>query len=798
MSYKAGDLEIELFGIDNNAISSISKTSRALTSLSKAIASIQDTKITGLGTKLTSVFRQLSSAINSIDETRITALSNIGNAFNSISKIGKLEKVDFSKVSKGFEQLSIAITPFLDKIKSAEVSLNALYGTLSKASGKRIQNLLGNGSTSTNSKSRFGAFGFLNFAKWTTIFYASKRLGRAVADIAQSGADYTETLNLWETAMGKNITVATEFVNKMNEAYGISEKTLMNAQAIFKNMLGSLGQISDTTAYLLSEGVTQMAIDYASLYNVTFSKAFEKFQAALAGQVRPIRSVSGYDITENTLFQLYQSLGGTKSVRNLSRTEKQLLSILAVFNQMTASGAVGDLDKTMESFANQSRVMAEAWQEVKTWAGVLLTYIIQESGLLVKVNAVLITTARYFEAVARSLGAIQSFGGDPFGAMGNDIANTNNELDKLTGKLLDFDKFRALSSSDDNVLGLDERLLNALAGYESILGNANNKARELSDQWLKMLGFTIDENGELQLTQKQLANIRKEVATVVEFLSSPDGLSFLTSASSMLKSLFNTLSSLLPIISNIVEDTSPLIAITLQVVKGITDVLHWLGLLDDAILVIIGLKIAYRILQIGSTITKIYKENLLPFITKLKTQVTPALWETNKVVTKTQYAFLGLSASFAMLSLSNFLSTEMSAGKRIVTMFGAIAGAIIAASIAMNIFKQNWAGALSAALVVAGGVLTVSSAIPEFANGASNIDSGTLFIAGEMGKTEAVYTGSNGKTNVANIQQMQTAYRSALNDWWATARQDIPQFREVSRTGIYEIAKEGMVNRGEW
>ena len=46
----------------------------------------------------------------------------------------------------------------------------------------------------------------------------------------------------------------------------------MNAQATFKNMLGSLGQISESTAYALSEGITQMAIDYASLYNVNFEK----------------------------------------------------------------------------------------------------------------------------------------------------------------------------------------------------------------------------------------------------------------------------------------------------------------------------------------------------------------------------------------------------------------------------------------------------------------------------------------------------------------------------------------------
>ena len=102
-----------------------------------------------------------------------------------------------------------------------------------------------------------------------------------------------------------------------------------------------------------------------------------------------------------------------------------------------------------------------------------------------------------------------------------------------------------------------------------------------------------------------------------------------------------------------------------------------------------------------------------------------------------------------------------------VTMFLAVAGAITAAAVAMNIFKMNWAGALSAAALVSGAVFTVSTAIPNYEMGASDIDSGTVFRAGEFGKTEAVYTGSNGKTNVANVRQMEQAFYNALSRYGA-------------------------------
>ena len=385
----------------------------------------------------------------------------------------------------------------LQTLDAIIVRLNQISPALNSISKTAIATNKNTGGDKNRRNTNFGK-GLFNVAKLTTAFFLARRIGQAVGSIAQSGADYTETLNLWETSMGNNLSIATEFVNKMNQAYGISEKTLMNAQAIFKNMLGSLGQISDTMAYALSEGVTQMALDYASLYNVTFEKAFTKFQAALAGQVRPIRSVSGYDITENTLYQLYQSLGGTKTMRQLSRTEKQLLSILAIFNQMTASGAVGDLDKTMNSFASQSRVMAESWQQVKTYAGVLLTYLIQESGILVKINAVLIFMGDVLKALAEQMGAIEHFGGDIFGDVEVSAENAGKEVDKLKGKLFDFDKFRALNSGSDEDVAIDDKVLSALSKYETILGNASMQARKLADAWKQASGF-FDENGKLNL-----------------------------------------------------------------------------------------------------------------------------------------------------------------------------------------------------------------------------------------------------------------------------------------------------------
>ena len=96
------------------------------------------------------------------------------------------------------------------------------------------------------------------------------------------------------------------------------------------------------------------------------------------------------------------------------------------------------------------------------------------------------------------------------------------------------------------------------------------------------------------------------------------------------------------------------------------------------------------------------------------------------------------------------------------------------ATAAIAAFHTAWSkGALAASII--SGLAAVSAAFASFAinakksaeiqmhaMGASDIDGGTLFVAGEMGKTEMVYNGTNGKSNVANIQQIQQAMYNAL------------------------------------
>jgi hypothetical protein len=484
MGYSAGTLDLSILGVSDSAVASIDRTVKSLNSLSRAINKINNSNFYSAGIHLEYIFLKIAKATNSINTNNLENLASASKSLSALTKVSKLESMNWDTVASGFNKLSIAITPFLEKVKEAEASLTALYGVLSKSSGKKIGSLLdgGNGSPKS-SKNMFG--GLFRLGSLTAVLYTAKRLGKEVANIVQSGSDYTETLNLWQVAMRNNLDMAEEFVNKMNKAYGISSKTVMNAQATFKNMIGSLGQIDDATAYKLSEALVQMSADFSSLYNVKLESAFQKMQAMLAGQVRPIRS-AGLDMTETTLYQYYQALGGTKSMRQLNRTEKQLLSILAVYKQMGSAGALGDMTKTLNQFANQSRMMTEYWSELKVWSGLILKDFLDQGQVLIYINAALITATEIIKSIAKSKG----LGEENFiDGLFETTEATNEEIDKLQGKLLEFDKFRSLDQGDNNVLGIDQKLLEALSGYSSKIDEAQNEAQKLAETWLKALGI---------------------------------------------------------------------------------------------------------------------------------------------------------------------------------------------------------------------------------------------------------------------------------------------------------------------
>lgn len=822
MGYSVGNLELSIIGNSDSAVKSIHETAKALNSLSNSLNKLNSSQTVFAAEKLELLFRNIASATNAINGSAISNLANVGKALNNITNLSKLEKLDFTKIAKGFTVLTFQITPFVDKIKEAENGLTALYGLLQK-SGKAAS-ILSDPTGEGSGKKGGGVDKLFNLGKITAYFYMAKRVGKVVADIVQSGADYGETLNLWRVSMGEFNETATSFVNKMNEAYGISEKTLMNAQATFKNMLGSLGGISDQMAYNLSESVTKMAIDYSSLYNVAMEDAMEKFQSALSGQVRPVRSVSGYDITENTLYQLYQSIGGTKTVRQLNQTEKRLLAIYAIFNQMEASGAINDMDRTINSFANQSRIMSETFEETKQYAGLLVTNLLDSLGIMTSINAVLSFTAETLKALATYFDAIPKQEMPSFEDTANSAEDASKAIDDVKGKLMGFDQFRSLSGTEEDDVAIDQALANAVSTYTSQIGNANLESKELARTWLENIGLFYDS----ETSTYEMSEDFKEIADIVPIISggllgvlgllgskgiagmvSSLGGSF-TGLGSIIKGAFNIKGlGILAIIAALYYLYTTNEDFRESIDELFTVVMDALVSLMPTVMAIIDAVVPF--LEVALDILGDILPPLIDIVTNvIKLLTTTGLLEPILIVLAGSLlgpigavvAFISVLPNAIKSLIENwdvFVSHIKDTGKSILNFFGdliegVVNGFVNLVNLVVGLINDFISGVNDVVAYLGwkpiNPITLHLEEVDWFADGGMP-DKGSMFVAGEAG-AEIVYNNSNGQSGVANIQQIaQATYQgtmSALRDWWGGmgAKGDIPHLEEANATGMYQ------------
>ena len=197
-------------------------------------------------------------------------------------------------------------------------------------------------------------------------------------------------------------------------------------------------------------------------------------------------------MSEASIFAIYQSLGGTKTMRQLDQLEKRLLRILAVQQQMERTGAVGDFEKTINQTAQQLKQLSDTFKEISRWIGQLTMVYLQP--FVEK----LLAGAIAFREILKSLNVAQgyqyeSFGeGGLFGEIEEGANGATEAVESLKSVLLGFDKLNVLgsTSSTAGVLPDYDLLIKQIKKYSSGLENTKNKANEIAETILTWLGYT--------------------------------------------------------------------------------------------------------------------------------------------------------------------------------------------------------------------------------------------------------------------------------------------------------------------
>ena len=313
---------------------------------------------------------QLTNALAPLSILDISGLKSLGSAFKAIGTVpdltDKLKAADLDSFASSCQKISTALTPLASQLETVGNAFAKLPPQLSKVVTQANRVTAAN---ERQKKSYMSLSSQLNgFMRSAAKLVSLKAIATYLGNAAEKFNSYYEAANLFGVSMKGLTGEASTFINKMETLLGIDPTEAMNNMATIQGLTTSFGMASDK-AYVLSKNLTQLGYDLASLKNIPVAESFTKIQAAISGELEPIRRL-GVDISNARLQQELLNLGYSQSVSTLSQADKAVLRYIAIMKQTT--DAQGDFARTLSSPANMIRILQAQLNSLARAVGSLL------------------------------------------------------------------------------------------------------------------------------------------------------------------------------------------------------------------------------------------------------------------------------------------------------------------------------------------------------------------------------------------------------------------------------------------
>lgn len=434
---------------------------------------------------------QLTNALAPLSILDISGLKSLGSAFKAIGTVpdltDKLKAADLDSFADSCQKISTALTPLASQLETVGNAFAKLPPQLSKvvtqanrvtAANERQKKSYMSLSSQMNSFMR-------NMAKLVSLKAIATYLGNA----AEKFNSYYEAANLFGVSMKGLTGEASTFINKMETLLGIDPTEAMNNMATIQGLTTSFGMASDK-AYVLSKNLTQLGYDLASLKNIPVAESFTKIQAAISGELEPIRRL-GVDLSQARLQQELLNLGYSQSVSSLSQADKAVLRYIAIMKQTT--DAQGDFARTLSSPANMIRILQAQLNSLARAVGSLLYPALKS--ILPPLIAAVELVKELVTGIASLMGVKVEF--PDFSSASDAVGGVTDAMDnttKATGKAAKAFKNYIMGFDELNVIQKDN---GSSGGSGSGAGAAGNILGDVDlsgyDMFKNYVGSSVDE-----------------------------------------------------------------------------------------------------------------------------------------------------------------------------------------------------------------------------------------------------------------------------------------------------------------
>lgn len=503
----------------------LNASANALTKISVAVGKLSGLqKLTGLNSALNTL-KKFPDVVSGLDPARLTAFSNavaplseavgalgdvqklsgLNSVLNTLKKIpdvtAGLKKTDLDDFAEQILRVRTAVAPLASEMEKVSKGFSALPANIQKAIAAN-QKLTSSNKTTADSYNVLGLSISKTQLNFTAITLAMRELAQFLGGALTNFNAYVENVNLFTVSMGRFAEVGRDAVQTMQDVLGVDMSEAMRNMGVLQNLTTSFG-VLDSQAYILSKNLTQLGYDMVSFFNIDTASAFEKLQAAISGELEPIRRL-GVDISEARLQQELYNLGIDASVKSLSQADKALLRYIAIMDQ--TSNAQTDMARTLNSPANMIRVFqAQVTLLVRSIGSLLIPML---NALLPPLIAVTQVLREAITAIASFIGIDVDFASTSTNVAGS-VGDISSDLDNVTesaGAAADaisyliggFDELNVLpsagsgSGSGASAGGASGSILDgiSLPEYDMYAGLIASKVKKIVDQ-IKKLGQAV-------------------------------------------------------------------------------------------------------------------------------------------------------------------------------------------------------------------------------------------------------------------------------------------------------------------
>jgi hypothetical protein len=181
-------------------------------------------------------------------------------------------------------------------------------------------------------------------------------------------SDLNETISKTTVVFGESSKAVLAFGENAAMALGMSKNEALTGAATFGNLFRAM-QIGEKTSADMSMSLVSLAGDLASFNNMDPTEVLNALRSGLSGETEPLKRL-GININQALIEQKALSMGLWDGIVPLTAAAKAQAVYALAMEQTTL--AQGDFARTSDGVANQQRILAATFEDLKAKIGTAL------------------------------------------------------------------------------------------------------------------------------------------------------------------------------------------------------------------------------------------------------------------------------------------------------------------------------------------------------------------------------------------------------------------------------------------